>query len=258
MRVSESTFPSASRYWLVVRREDACPDVACWAKGRPARLSALLLIPLGGNAAWAESAAIAVGHGRYHRYLDRFFLPVLSDSRGAQELIQRFFRAIAKSYDTLVHRRQNRANIRFMLSEVGRFMPKSHRGRVLDFGCGTGLSFSVARQLGFDIVGLDVSPEMRRSARAQGMTVLTPRQLVLRRPGAYGAIVASYVFHVLTNTDDVLMAWSKMTAGGVLLGNCHKGTNRRTIETAIRRQGGAPVVLAHPPDGHGPYVAFRK
>jgi SAM-dependent methyltransferase len=37
--------------------------------------------------------------------------------------------------------------------------------RALDFGCGTGRSTRFARQLGFDVVGVDIAPEMIAHAR---------------------------------------------------------------------------------------------
>ncbi len=37
--------------------------------------------------------------------------------------------------------------------------------RAVDFGCGTGRSTRFARQLGFDVVGVDISPEMLEKAR---------------------------------------------------------------------------------------------
>ena len=38
--------------------------------------------------------------------------------------------------------------------------------RALDFGCGTGRSTRFVRQLGFDVVGVDIAPEMIAKARA--------------------------------------------------------------------------------------------
>jgi SAM-dependent methyltransferase len=40
-------------------------------------------------------------------------------------------------------------------------------GRALDFGCGAGRSSRFLKELGFDVTGIDISPEMIRHARAR-------------------------------------------------------------------------------------------
>src|SRR3989338_10914348 len=44
-------------------------------------------------------------------------------------------------------------------------------GRVLDAGCGAGFSTAWLKQAGFDVVGIDVAPEMVKHAREKGLRV---------------------------------------------------------------------------------------
>ena len=50
---------------------------------------------------------------------------------------------------------------------LARHVPKG-AGPVLDAGCGTGLSGPMVRALGYEVEGLDLSPDMLRLAEARG------------------------------------------------------------------------------------------
>lgn len=46
------------------------------------------------------------------------------------------------------------------------------KGKLLDVGCGSGKSLLVAKQLGWDVTGLEIDPSAVKAARAQGLTVV--------------------------------------------------------------------------------------
>lgn len=48
-------------------------------------------------------------------------------------------------------------------------------GRCLDLGCGTGVSTSAVAELGWSVVGIDVSADLLEAARAEGLDVLEAR-----------------------------------------------------------------------------------
>lgn len=74
-------------------------------------------------------------------------------------------------------------------------------GPVLDVGCGGGLFLGMMRERGFDVVGLDISPEAAAVAwRSKGVpaacgTLAAP-------PLARGSVAAVTMFHVLEHLED--------------------------------------------------------
>lgn len=63
--------------------------------------------------------------------------------------------------------RRRVADPSFMLQELNR-LP---RGLVLDVGCGNGDNLVAARQLGWEVLGLEIDPQAARTARAAGVNV---------------------------------------------------------------------------------------
>lgn len=97
-------------------------------------------------------------------------------------------------------------------------------GRVLDFGCGTGVLFGDVLDRGATVVGVDLVLDAARwlveQRRLQGVTLLDPpaaRQLV--EPGSIDLIVAAEVLEHLDDELDETAAWFArvLKPGGELL-----------------------------------------
>lgn len=80
-------------------------------------------------------------------------------------------------------------------------------GRVLDVGCGTGEHTLLLTRLGYDVLGIDFSPEAvaqaRRNAEANGVPARfeVADALNLGAEHGYDTIVDSALFHVFDDTD---------------------------------------------------------
>lgn len=79
--------------------------------------------------------------------------------------------------------------------DMPQLIQESVRGRkALDFGCGTGRSSRFLRQLGFDVVGIDISAEMVAKAKEQD-------------PGGDYRLIEDGNFHQLAaNTYDLILS----------------------------------------------------
>lgn len=83
-------------------------------------------------------------------------------------------------------------------------------GLAVDVGCGTGLHAEVAQRRGFQVLGLDLSADQLRLARARLPVVQADARAVPLPSGC-----ARWVFSVLTHTD--LSGYERVVAEGVRL-----------------------------------------
>ncbi len=93
------------------------------------------------------------------------------------------------------------------------------KGRFIDVGCGAGLTVGIAKQLGWDAMGLEVDPAAVNEAQKTGLNILegTYEQLA-NYSGQFDCIMSS---HVLEHVHDPLDMLTKIKAalkpGGLLL-----------------------------------------
>lgn len=77
--------------------------------------------------------------------------------------------------------------------------------RAMDFGCGTGRSTRFLRQLGFDVVGVDIAPEMITKAREidpSGRYCLVPDDdLGEFQKGSYDLVLSAFTFDNIPGRD---------------------------------------------------------
>jgi predicted TPR repeat methyltransferase len=171
----------------------------------------------------------------FRRLLDRFYLPAVPDP----VLSVALFDLCAEAYERLVDVTRNVANIHNLLRVAlvawqGEFEPV----RVLDFGCGTGLSVAAlqsfisgsARRI--QLTGTDGSAHMLQIAARRGLPVLAKADWASLPAGTYDAVIASYVFHLGISQDDCDLIAKQLTPGGVLVANYHRGDASGVARTA--------------------------
>jgi len=196
-----------------------------------------------------------------NRYLDRLYLwAPSSDSQHRQALLDMVFEAIAGDYEQLVHPDQNRENIRILLESIRTELGELNDRVVVDYGCGVGLSMSVAVEFGVRLIGVDRSPSMREAAAARGMKVWTLEDLALAPEKSLDGVIASYLFHLLPDLEGLRLLWSRLRLGGVLAANFHKGVGmevvRQTLEPLGARKVSFPALTSH--HMHGPHLKYVR
>lgn len=161
------------------------------------------------------------------RLLDRHWIVALRrDSEGRRAAERCFFDAIAGRYELEVDPQRNRENVRLLMKLVG----VRPGWKVLDFGCGPGLSIREADEV--YILGCDVSAAMRAQAAAQGLPTVGPEDLQNVK-GSFDAMVASYVLHLAVPPADLLAAMHCLRIGGRAAANFHKGRGLAETEAAM-------------------------
>lgn len=83
----------------------------------------------------------------------------------------------------------------------------SHRGRLLDIGCSIGTLMSVAREMGWEVEGLEPNPKAANLARKKGFTIhegFFVEEHVRKLPGGYQCVVMSDVIEHISNPVEAL------------------------------------------------------
>ena len=93
------------------------------------------------------------------------------------------------------------------------------KGRFMDVGCGAGLTVALARQLGWDAMGLEIDPAAVRTAQQSGLNILesTYEQLT-QYEQQFDCIVCSHVLEHVHDPRDLLAKLKvAIKPGGMLL-----------------------------------------
>jgi 2-polyprenyl-3-methyl-5-hydroxy-6-metoxy-1,4-benzoquinol methylase len=101
----------------------------------------------------------------------------------------------------------------------GMILAKLPRGRFIDVGCGAGNTVALARQLGWDAMGLEIDPSAVRTAQAGGLRIEegTYEKLALYER-QFSCIMCSHVLEHVHNPLDLLEKVKRaLKPGGCLL-----------------------------------------
>lgn len=205
-----------------------------------------------------DETLTTIGASRTPRYLDRFYL-CFGLGSGHQAVLDSLFELIGSEYDSLVDVARNRHNIRLLLRLIEREVGSLKGRRVVDFGCGTGLSLEIAQEHDIVLLGCDSCPTMRSVAASRGMAVFAPGEFRRMPAGSVDAIFASYVFHLTPDVGSLEIVWDRVHPGGVVAVNLHKNQGYPAISALMSRLNAVRTDLE--PEGgekHGRYLVYRK
>lgn len=195
------------------------------------------------------------------RYLDYFYLLVpIVDPISRKKLFNCFFSVLGEDYMTLIDVDRNKENIRYLLSLISYFLPTLKGSRIVDYGCGTGISIDIARSYGINVIGFDSCPIMLNIAKRRGMTVWTEEDMYKQQSDSVDAVFSSYVFHLLPEDKNLQILFNLLKFGSVLVVNFHKcfgikWANRYLIQLGFRISSLPHIKLCK---RHGLYNVYIK
>lgn len=133
--------------------------------------------------------------------------------------------------------------------------------KIIDFGCGTGLSHTYCNQNKVDILGVDKSLRMLAEAEKNGLrntchiSQLSNKKYINQ---FYGAI-ASYVFHILQDYNDLEILCSTLKPNSTIVANFFKNKNIEFINKYFEENNwGITTVKMHNEFNHGKIYVYRK
>ncbi len=193
------------------------------------------------------------------RYLDKYILVFPDNCDRCQQVVDAFFSNKSFDYDQSVDQFRNIENINNLFSIV-RSCGLSENATILDYGCGSGVSASIALPSSWTMLGVDRCADMRCLASANGLSVLSPSEFNVSYLSHFDAIFSSYAMHLVYSTFDLRALWQSLRENGVFVANFHKGYGVKRISLFFEQLGA--VVVSAPFSGnvydHGPYIIFRK
>jgi 2-polyprenyl-3-methyl-5-hydroxy-6-metoxy-1,4-benzoquinol methylase len=115
------------------------------------------------------------------------------------------------------------------------------KGKLLDVGCGDGSMLKIARDLGWDVTGIEIDPQAVESTRKHGINVIQGSYHAIEQlDETYDCIICSHVLEHVYNPNEMLeLIIKKLNSSGTLLLSCpnslshmreHFGSDWRGIE----------------------------
>lgn len=181
---------------------------------------------------------ISVGSSTYKRVLDRFYLPSYPDPAVSVVL----FNLCADLYEQIIARRRNLATIRLLL-DIAFTEMQSQMARVLDFGCGTGLSAEVVRVLNesgasIELHGTDASQRMLYLAAKRQIRTIPAETWMAYSASQFDIVISSYVLHYGVTDQQLKAIWNQLKMG-VFVANYYQGekSSLDALEARLREVG---------------------
>jgi predicted TPR repeat methyltransferase len=162
----------------------------------------------------------------FQKLMDDYYLLYRHDNKVKYELfINEFFAYISGDYENIIDTNRNCYNIKNLETIVNNKLPDSNKLKILDFGCGTGLSVGVISDK-HELVGVDSCEMMLQKARSRGLNAFNNNELNIKYNSKYfDAIISSYVFHLIEDMSTLDLVWEKLRNYGLFVGNFHKNKN---------------------------------
>ena len=149
-------------------------------------------------------------------------------------LAQEAFDRLGGRLDEFSDRSRNLTEIETQLS-IGLETVVGPIHRVLDWGCGTGLS---AQQtvVSVALVGVDSSRRMRAVAESRGVPSVAPDSELLGKAN-FDLVIASYVLHLDVEERLLVTMVESVRRGGCVIANFHKARGRERVRRVFLERG---------------------
>lgn len=167
-------------------------------------------------------------------YLDRFILLMPENVEEKRKIWLDFYNYFAEDYEELIDKENNLKCIKTMMNYIENKLSLKEYC-CLDYGCGTGLSFTVKTR--GRIVGYEPVATMRLMAQKRGMQVYTQDGFIDIPDNSIDAVFSCYVFHMEIEEQDIVFLFPKLKENALWIVNFYKGINEEYVNNLFVKNG---------------------
>lgn len=187
-------------------------------------------------------------------YLDKFIIVLPERYTTQNQLWQDFYQMFGNQYETLVNKKNNQECIELMLNIIS--FNTDRNCKILDFGCGSGLSLEI-KHTG-EIYGYELVDVMKNQAQNKGMIVYDSKEINNIPNGFFDAVFSSYVFHMGITNEDIERIIPKIKKGGLWVANFYKEINVNHVNKIFKDIGFITQKKLYGDERHGSIYEYRK
>lgn len=195
------------------------------------------------------------------KYLDYFFLFIHTNNYIKREqLFNNLYKFLGNNYEMYIDTERNKDNITNLCNILKKSFFLKDQAKVLDFGCGTGISLDVTSTYNFNITGFDFCDVMCEIASLNGMKVWNSAEIMEQPKDCIDAVFSSYVFHLIESSSYLSIIPKILKSNGIVVANFHKSKNIRKISSYFVGWGFKELYFEKikNSDNHGKYIAYVK
>ena len=206
------------------------------------------------NYNWVNISNLQINFLNFIRVFENFY--VLSNEGIHDKAI--VYDAISKHYHDIIDIEKNLDANKTLCNILTK---NTEIKKIVDFGCGTGLSFNYCQQNKIDVLGVDKSNHMLSEARKNGfintchISQFSNKKYINQFDGA----IASYVFHILQDYNDLKTLCNNLKPNAYIVANFFKNENIQFINKYFEKNDWTiNIVKMNNEFDHGKIYVYRK
>lgn len=174
-------------------------------------------------------------HPNILHYLNRFWILLPSALNEQMTLWQEFYKLYSHMYNQLINSQHNILCLSYFKQLLEKNFFPIEKYRILDFGCGAGLSTAV-----FDcerLIGYDNNEVMLNKSQKRGLITINTSQFRNLPSECFDGCFACYVLHLAISTNDINQLIRLIKVNGIIVANFYKGMHEVRINKIIQKNG---------------------
>lgn len=189
-------------------------------------------------------------------YLDNFII-ILPNQYQMQSIFwKKFYQIFGHCYEQMIDISNNIKCIEGMVNYINQKVSLNVSSKILDFGCGTGLS-TLVPFIG-TVIGYDPVYEMRMQACKRGLRTFDTEEIDSISNNYFDAVFSSYVFHMAVDENDIIKIFPKMKQGAIWIANYYKGINEDFVNSFFMKHGFQVIKIKDIHERFGNIYEYRK
>lgn len=189
-------------------------------------------------------------------YFDRFWILLPASVKEQRTLWREFYKSYSAKYNQLIDCSRNLLCLRYFKQLLEEKLFTSRNRKVLDFGCGIGLSADIFSP--DELVCYDKNTAMRDNTRKRGLVTINTSQFRILPPDSFDGCIACYVLHLAIDSDDLKQLARVLKGGGIIIANFYKGMQVDRVNRIFIENGLTAEQIEGQQGRFGSIYAYRK